>query len=102
MNYVKERSVVVKKIFLKILFGIDVAVIVIYSVCATMLVRTDSATGIMTDGFGRVITEPPFLFRWYLCIGEWVGLGWFIIDTIVFWGLVAVAWLLFNAISEKK
>ena len=91
-----------KKLLFKILLGIDVLAIVIYAVFSHFLVKVDSVTGVMTDGFGRVISEPPFLFKWYLCLGEWVGLGWFIVDMIGFWAAVIVAITLYNKIKNNK
>ena len=91
-----------KTLLFKILLGIDVLAIGIYAVFSQFLVKVDSVTGVMTDGFGRVISEPPFLFKWYLCLGEWVGLGWFIVDMIGFWAAVIVAITLYNKIKNNK
>ena len=87
-----------KKLLLKILLAIDVLAIAIYAVCSQFLVRYDAVSGVMTDGFGRTIVEPPIFFKLYLHIGEWVGLGWFIIDTIGFWIAISIAYLLYKKI----
>lgn len=91
-----------KKLLLKILLAIDVLAIAIYAVLSHFLVKVDSVSGVMTDGFGRVISEPPIFFKWYLCIGEWIGLGWWIVDTIGFWAAVIVAITLYNKIKDSK
>ena len=91
-----------KRLFFKILLAIDILAIVVYTVCSQFLVKINSVSGVMTDGFGRTIVEPPLFFRWYLCIGEWVGLGWFIVDTIGFWISIYIAYLLYQKIKETK
>lgn len=87
---------------MKILLAIDVLAIAIYGVCSFLIVRYNAVTGVMTDGFGRVIIEPPVFFEWYLCIGEWVGLGWFIVDMIGFWVAVTVATILYKKIKDNN
>lgn len=91
-----------KKLFFKILLAIDVLAIIIYSIFAHLLTKVDYESGVMTDGFGRLIVEPPLFFRWYLQLGEWVGLKWFIVDTIGFWLAIFIAYSLFSAITDKK
>ncbi len=91
-----------KKLLLKILLAIDVLAIAIYAVCSQLLVRYDAVSGVMTDGFGRTIVEPPILLKGYLGIGEWVGLGWFIVDNIAFWTAVCVAIILYKKIKDNK
>ena len=92
-----------KKTFLKILLAIDVLAIIIYQGCALFLVKYDTVTGVTTDGFGRVIVPAPALFRSaYLGIKEWAGLGWFALDTICSFVLLAIAYLLFSKITDKK
>ena len=94
---------VVKKLFLKILLVLDVLAFIIYSVCATMLTKYNSVTGVVTDGFGRVLVPAPALFRSsYLGIEEWAGFGWFIVDTICAIVLIFIAYLLYETITDKK
>ena len=93
----------VKKFFLKTLLVIDVLAIIIYQVCAIFLVRYDTVSGVMSDGFGRTLVPAPALFRSaYLGIKEWAGIGWFAVDTICSFVLLAVAYLLFSKITDKK
>ena len=83
--------------------AIDVLAIIIYQGCALFLVKYDTVTGVTTDGFGRVIVPAPALFRSaYLGIKEWAGLGWFALDTICSFVLLAIAYLLFSKITDKK
>lgn len=92
-----------KKLFLKILFAIDVLVILVYTVCAMFLVHYDSVTGVMTDGFGRVLVPAPALFASdFLGIEEWAGFGWFAVDTICSLVLLGIAYLLFTTITDRK
>jgi hypothetical protein len=91
-----------KNLFFKILLAIDIFAIAIYGICSFFITKYDAVQGVMTDGFGRAIVEPPLFFRWYLCIGEWVGLGWFIVDAIGFFISVFVASLLYKKIKETK
>ena len=93
---------VVKKLLLKIILAIEIFAIIIYSVLAHFIVKVDSVSGVMTDGLGRVIVEPPLFFKWYLQLGEWVGLGWFIIDTIGFGVALFIAYALYEKITDKK
>ena len=93
----------VKKIFLKILLAIDVLTFIIYLVCAELLVKYNTVTGIVTDGFGRILVPAPALFRSkYLGIEEWAGLGWFAVDTICSFVLIIIAYLLYKGITNKK
>ena len=92
-----------KKLFLKILLAIDVLGLVIYEVCAMFLVHYNSVTGVMTDGFGRVLVPTPALFASsFLGIEEWAGFGWFAVDTICSFVLLGIAYLLFTAITDRK
>lgn len=91
-----------KKLFFKVLLAIDVLAVAVYAVCSFFIVRYDTVSGAMTDGFGRVIVEPPILLKLYLHIGEWVGLGWFIVDMIGFWVAVYVATILYKKIKDNK
>jgi hypothetical protein len=54
---------------------------------AYFVYRTDPATNIMYDGFGRPLSEAPFLMR--LVFGQerlWAGWLWFVGDMVIFWG----------------
>ena len=93
----------VKKLFLKTLLAIDVLAFVVYVVCSDFLVRYNSVTGVMTDGFGRVLVPAPALFRSsYLGVEEWAGLGWSAVDTICSFVLLGIAYLLFKKITDRK
>lgn len=91
-----------KKLLLKILFAIDVLAIAIYAVCSQLLVSHNTVTGVISDGFGRTLVEPPLFLKLYLHIGEWAGLGWFIVDMIGFWTAVYVATILYKKIKDNK
>ena len=82
--------------------AVDILAIVVYAVCSFFIVRYDAVAGVMTDGFGRAIIEPPIFFKLYLHIGEWVGLGWWIVDTVGFLVAISVAYVLYEGITEKK
>ena len=87
---------------MKILLAIDVLAIIIYQVCALFLVRYDTVSGVVTDGFGRVLTKAPLLFQSQGLMEKWAGLGWFAVDTICSFALLIVAYLLFHKITDKK
>ena len=49
----------------------------------------DTATGQLSDGWGRPLTESPWLARYFL--GQenvWPGLGWLVADMVIWWGLL--------------
>jgi hypothetical protein len=49
--------------------------------------------GEMYDGWGRSLIESPWFVR--LIFGQeklWVGWKWFIVDIVVFWSLIGVAY----------
>ena len=91
-----------KNLILKILFGIDVLIIVIGGVCSSLIVKYDVATGIASDGFGRTITEAPLYFRIPGVFDKWAGIGWLLFDTICGWILIWFAYILYKAFSNKK
>jgi hypothetical protein len=75
----------------KILFVLDIIAVAIYSILSYFVVKYDEALDVVTDGLGRVIVEPPIFLQLYLQIDRWVGLGWYIVDIIVFWVGIGIA-----------
>lgn len=91
-----------KRLCLKILFVLDVAAIAIGSVLSMFLTKYDSVTGIVTDGFGRVLIKTPWFLRRYVQAEMWAGIGWFAVDTVCFWVLVAVACIVYARLKDTK
>ena len=84
----------------KMIGVIGVALIVavlIASFVAYFLYTTNPATNIMHDGFGRQLSQSPFLIRWIFGQDRlWAGWLWFVGDMVIFWGGLFVG---FNLIS---
>jgi len=41
------------------------------------------------DGFGRQVYEAPFMLR-LVEVNHWRGLGWFLLDMVVFWSALGL------------
>lgn len=91
-----------KKIILKILLVADILAFIIYFVCSQLLVKYDTVSGVMTDGFDRVLTEAPLFFRVPGLAEEWAGLRWFVADAACAFVLIVIAYLLLSKITGKK
>lgn len=63
----------------------------------------DTQKGIVYDGLGRVLTEPP-LWASFLITSEnsWAGLGWHLLDVIWFFGGLFIAFKLYDWSLESK
>lgn len=97
-----EWQIHMKKIVLKILLGLDAAVIIVLTIYAQFIVHVNSELGIITDGFGREISKAPAILRFTLFIDEWAGISWLIVDAIIYIVLFAIASFLFTKITEKN
>lgn len=91
-----------RKVFLKFLLGIDILVFAAYLICAEFLISYNAVTGVMSDGFGRELTEAPAIFSVIGLFKDWAGFGWFVVDTTVSFALICIAYLLFKAIRKIK
>lgn len=91
-----------KRTILKILLGMDVLIFIVYAVCSLFLIKYDTASGITYDGFGRVLTKAPLIFRTTGLVEEWAGLGWYLFDTCCVLVLIGIAYLLFTTIMKNK
>lgn len=89
-----------KKIFFKFLLVIDVLALVVFGVCSSLIERCHVATGVMTDGFGRILKPTPILVQFIFYMRNWAGFKWFITDTIIFWSLVFIGYILFQTIKD--
>lgn len=89
------------KIFLSILLAVDIITFLILLVNSQFIVGQDPVTGMMTDGFGRILYPTPFLLQ-MASIMDWPGLFWYAIDWIVAAVLVTIASLLFHGITKRK
>ena len=74
----------------KVVGWLGVAIIVavfIGGFLAYFLTSFDPRTRVMSDGFGRPLSESPLLMR--LAFGQerlWAGWFWFLADMAIFWG----------------
>jgi len=80
----------------KIVGGIGVAIIFgvfIAGFIAYFVYNTDPQTNVMYDGFGRPLSECPFLIRFLFGADRlWAGWLWFIGDMVLFWGGILVGY----------
>ena len=90
-----------KKLILKILLVVDVLAFVAYFVCAEFLIKYDTRTGVVYDGFGRMLTEAPAVFSAAGLFKEWAGLGWLVVDTAASFILLYLAYVLYKAATKK-
>ena len=90
-----------KKLILKFLLVIDILAFVVYFVCAEFLIRYDTQTGAVRDGFGRMLTDAPAILSVAGLSKEWAGFGWFVVDTSVSFILLYFAYALFKAATKK-
>lgn len=89
------------KIFLAILLVIDIGALLFLVINSQFIVSYDKITGMMIDGFGRVLyPAPPLLQMAY--IYDWPGLKWYAIDWVCGFALLYIAYLLFHGITYKK
>ncbi len=90
-----------KKIFCTILLVLDVLSFLILGFLSQFLIKVDDVTGLVTDGFGRILSDTPYLLQ-KVGLYEWAGIKWFIIDSICGWAMIAIAYFLFTAIWGNK
>lgn len=71
----------------------------IYASFMAFFVRSfDKNTHALTDGLGRILTEPPFWAKAIITDQPvWAGTGWHILDAIWFFGGLYLAYLLYDA-----
>lgn len=91
-----------KKLFLKILFVADVLAILFLVVCSLFFRRYDSVTGVVTDGFGRMLTEAPAFLQSQGLMENWAGFGWSLVDSVCALILIFIAAVLREAIWGKN
>ena len=89
-----------KKIILRLIFLVDVAAVIIYGVCSTLIEKCHIVTGVVTDGFGRILKPTPILVRYLLYMRNWAGFKWFVIDTVCFWALVIIGVIFYHSITD--
>lgn len=89
-----------KKLFCKILLAIDVLAFLLLAIFSQFIKVFDAYTGVMTDGFGRVLSKTPPILR-TAGIYEWAGSGWSAIDTIVAFALILIAVFFCEQITDK-
>ena len=76
----------------KFLIGLGVVLILsaqVGAVFAYFVYHTDAETNIMYDGFGRQLSQTPYVVRYIF--GEervWPGWAWGAVDFVVYWAMV--------------
>lgn len=89
------------KIFLVILLVIDIGAFLYLIINSQFIVGYDNATGMITDGFGRILYPAPPLLQ-MARIMDWPGLKWYVIDWVFSVTLIYIAGLSFHFITKKK
>ncbi len=57
----------------------------------------------MFDGLGRELTEPPLWMRWLIVDRrQWAGLGWHLIDIVVFFGGLTTTFVLAGGCGKEE
>lgn len=85
------------------LFGCIIILSVLAATCiAYFVVVVNPVTKEIFDGFGRPLTETPWLLRVTIFSSKrlWAGWGWVIGDMIIFWVGMITGWLLVSYSSE--
>ena len=87
----------------KILSFLIGACVAIAAFMAYFMRSVDTQNGIVYDGLGRILTEPP-LWASFLITSEnsWAGLGWHLLDIIWFFGGLFIAFKLYDWGQESK
>ena len=84
----------------KIVGGIGAGIMVAVSIAAFMayfVYDMNPTNNVIHDGFGRPLSECPFLIR--LIFEEdrlWAGWLWFVGDMVIFWGGLLIGFTLAN------
>lgn len=91
------------KIILKIIMGFIVLFILAYVVLATMVRGYSQTTGMVSDGFGRELVLTLAIFRVVFWEDSmWAGFRWFVLDSVIIWGLIIINYNLFKISGKIK
>lgn len=85
-----------KEYFLKALSAIIAISVIVAALLAFFIVSIDTQLGIIEDGLGRTLTEPPFLASFFVFSNWWPGFLWWILDKIWFFGGLYLAILIYT------
>ena len=91
-----------KRLILKTFLVLDIFVFLTLTVFSQFLIRYNTVSGITTDGFGRELKDAPMILKSTGLIDEWAGIIWFLVDTFCAVSLIVIAYLLFQAIIDRK
>jgi hypothetical protein len=90
---------------LKLLSKVSAAAIAISVFIAgfmALFIRSvDTVSRTVYDGLGRQLSEPPMWAKIIFSANSWAGLGWFALDSIWFFGGLALAIRLY-VLGEKN
>lgn len=69
---------------------------------AYFIVEINTITSTYTDGLGRKLTKPPVFMSIFVFEEYWRGFTWWLIDKIIFFGGIYLAFILFEKSSEEN
>jgi len=82
------------KFLAKTLAAIIALALCLTAIRAYFIISVDATNGIVHDGLGRVLTEPPLWAQLFITSEhEWAGLGWHLLDIAWFFGGMFIAYL---------
>jgi hypothetical protein len=85
------------KFFYRFLGSVAGILVLVASILAYYVKSIDTELGVVYDGLGRVLYEPPWWVRLFITEEPvWAGVGWHLFDIVWFFGGIAIAIWLFN------
>jgi len=85
------------KIMLWIVEFILGAILVVYAIFSTMLIKISITDGTIRDGFGRILQPAP---AWLLIDDHYSGLGWYLFDTALGFAILIIMYLIYQGIKK--
>ncbi len=84
--------------------AVVIVIVFVAAFVAYFVSALDVTTQQLADGFGRPLSESPLFMR--LVLGQdqlWAGWTWFLVDLVVFWGGIAIGYLLIGyGLKDEK
>lgn len=85
------------KIMLWIVEFILGAILVVYAIFSTMLIKISITDGTIRDGFGRILQPAP---AWLLTNDNYAGVGWLVFDTVFSFVVIAIMYFIYLGIKK--
>lgn len=89
-----------KRWIFRIIFVVDIVIMFVFVYLVEFNTKVDITTGIRYDGFGRTIVSAPLIMR-YIAVHEWSGLTWWIIDWLLGFAMLAIAYFSYDKMRKK-